>query len=209
MQPLDALTGRAREHTAAYMAGGPRSFDAFRDLVQLLLDLTVLDNGQYVRLVRRTGGQEQAGALGGPTGPTSPVRLRNGWWLRIAVDLYLAPGAGGTRLKVRKSSYQYQADRDGRREVFRYDYLREPGEDPHPTAHLNVHGRLDVADALPGPAATLARVHFPTDRVSLEAVIRLLAQDFSVPCARPAEVWRPVLAASEATFREIAHRPSP
>jgi hypothetical protein len=205
VDPVDALTGRVREHTVAYMAGGPRSFDAFRNLVQLLLDLTVLADGQYVRLVRQTG-RERVGALGGPTGPTEPVQLRNGYWLRVAVDLYLAPHEGGTRLKVRKSSYQYQADRDGEREVFRFDYLREPGDRPHPTAHLNVHGTLDVNDALPADT-TLARVHFPTDRVSLEAVIRLLAQDFAVPCARPPEVWRPVLAASEAAFREIAHRP--
>jgi hypothetical protein len=203
---LDALTGRAREHTATFMAGGSRSFGGFRDLVQLLLGATVLADGQYVRLVQQAG-RQQVGALGGPTGPTSPVRLRNGRWLRVAVDLFLAPHDGGTRLKVRKSSYQYQDDEHGQREVFRYDYLREPGEGPHPTAHLNLHGTLDVPEVLPA-GGTLARVHFPTDRVSLEAVIRLLAQDFAVPCAQPPEIWRPLLATSEAAFRQIAHRPT-
>ena len=53
----------------------------------------------------------------------------------------------------------------------------------------------------------LARVHFPTMRVSLEAIIRLLVEDFRVPCEAPADVWRPVLAASEAAFLAIAHRP--
>jgi len=205
---LDALTGRVRELTGEYMAGGPRAFDAFRELVQLMLGSTVLADGQFVRLVRGKTGSDETRALGGPGGPTSPVQLRDGRWLRVAIDLYLAPHPGGTRLKVRKSSYQYQVDQDGQQEVFRYDYLREPGEDPHPTAHLNVHGSLDAAGVLPA-GATLARVHFPTDRISLEAVLRLLAQDFGVPCAERPEVWRPVLTESETAFREIAHRPGP
>src|SRR5712691_3711711 len=174
---VDALAGEVRSLTAAYKAGGPASFRAFRDLMQLLLGITVLADGQYVRVVQQAG-RQQVGALGGPTGPTCPVRLRNGRWLRVAVDLYLQPHEGGTRLKVRKSSFQYQGGEGGQQEVFRFDYLREPGDAPdHPTAHLNVHGTLDVADVLPA-GRTLARVHFPTNRISLEAVIRLLTHDF-------------------------------
>jgi hypothetical protein len=39
-----------------------------------------------------------------------------------------------------------------------------------------------------------------------EAVIRMLIDDFTVPAATPDDVWRPVLAASEGMFREIAHQ---
>jgi hypothetical protein len=53
-----------------------------------------------------------------------------------------------------------------------------------------------------------SRVHYPTGRVPMEAVIILLADGYRVPCGAPDDVWRPVLAASEAAFREIAHQPS-
>jgi len=125
-EDLDVLLGRVRQLTMAYMAGGVGSFRAFRDLVQLLLGITVLADGQYVRLVQQTGRQEVR-ALGGPTGPTSAVRLRNGHWLRVAVDLYLAEHEGTTRLEVRKSSFQYQADQDGQREVFASTTCVNPG----------------------------------------------------------------------------------
>jgi hypothetical protein len=41
----------------------------------------------------------------------------------------------------------------------------------------------------------------------MEGVIRLLADQFGVPCNEPPEVWRPVLAEAEQTFLDIAHRP--
>jgi hypothetical protein len=41
----------------------------------------------------------------------------------------------------------------------------------------------------------------------LEGVIRLLADQFAVPCARDAAVWRPVLTEAEREFLKIAHVP--
>jgi hypothetical protein len=49
-----------------------------------------------------------------------------------------------------------------------------------------------------------AHRHVPLRRT----VIKLMADDYGVPCRQPEAVWRPVLAASEAAFREIAHHPS-
>jgi hypothetical protein len=185
------------------MAGGPESFAAFRDLVQLLLGCTVLAQGEFVRLTQRDKGVQDVRVVGGASGPTSPVRLRDGRWLRVAITLFL--DRGSNRLKVEKSSYQYQVDQDGQREVFRYDYLRQRGEE-YPSCHLNVHGELQE-DVLPS-GTTLARVHFPTDRVSLEAVIRLLVRDFKCETAYPATIWGPALETSEVEFQKIAHRPS-
>lgn len=54
---------------------------------------------------------------------------------------------------------------------------------------------------------TLERIHFPTSRVPLEAVINLLATDFRVRCNEQPELWRPVLAESERRFFQIAHIP--
>jgi hypothetical protein len=189
------------------MDGGPRSFDAFRELAQLLLGRTVLADGQAVRLSGRGGRRgDDVRVLAGMAGPTDPLRLRDGRWLRLAITLYLDRDANDW-LKVRKSSFQYQADRDGDRPIFRYDYLRIPNS-AEPPAHLNVYATLAVPDVL-GPARPLSRVHFPTSRVSMEAGIRLLADDFAVPTATDPSLWRPLLAASEATFERIAHRAPP
>jgi hypothetical protein len=52
----------------------------------------------------------------------------------------------------------------------------------------------------------LSRIHFPTDRISFEAVIWLLIDQFGVPASESADVWRPLLAESEALFLGIRHR---
>jgi hypothetical protein len=70
---------------------------------------------------------------------------------------------------------------------------------------LQIRGSVTEATALP-QGVPLERIHFPTQRLSLEAVIRLLVDQFGVPTAEPANVWRPVLAVSEAAFLGIAHR---
>lgn len=41
----------------------------------------------------------------------------------------------------------------------------------------------------------------------LEGVIRLLVEEFGVPCNQPPAIWRPVLAEAERAFLEIAHQP--
>jgi hypothetical protein len=194
--------------TAGYLAGDAGSFRAFRDLAQLLLQLTILDAHEFVQLSREVPGPDRAPqrVLGGRGGlPTRPVRLRDGRYLRVSVALWLADTADGRRLKVSDSSYQYQADRDGEQEIFRFDYLRQPHR-LEPAAHLNLYADLAIPGVLPA-GRPHSRVHYPTGRVPLEAVIRLLADDFQVPCATPDHVWRPVLRASEQAFHDIAHRP--
>lgn len=203
---VQQLRAKARELTRQYMAGNTQSFDSFRDLVQLLLGVTVLADNQYV--VLRQGVDPATRALGGAGGPISPVQLRNRRWLRIAMTLRLVPQASGpSRLKIEQTSLQYQCDEGGQQEVFRYDYLRHDSSG-HPAAHINVHGSLDRSDVLE-QGKTLSRIHFPTARVSLEAVLRLLVVDFGVPTARSRDVWEPVLAESEQEFQRIAHQPPP
>jgi hypothetical protein len=200
-----------RELTRQYLGGKREAFEAFRKLVQLLLALTVLADNQFVRVAKH-GNDQSRRALGGARGPLSPVRLRDGRWLRVAYSLHLAPHNGSKRLKVEQTSVQYQVnetdqDEGGLKEIFRYDYLREDDSE-HPNAHINIHGSLIESDAL-GPGVPLADVHFPTARVPLEAILRLLIVDFGIDPATPREVWRPVLATSETAFQEIAHQPLP
>lgn len=199
----DNYLAEVRTLTRRYQAGGRDAFEAFRGLVALLLGLTVLAPTGAVRLFADPRRREWRMALGGWQMPGDPLPLTDGRFLRLSMSLYREPGSAGVRLKVEKSGMQYQADAVGERWIFRYDYLRHPPE-PHPAAHVQIRGTL-AESVLAG--APLARVHFPTMRVSLEAVIRLLAEDFNVPCRTAPDVWRPVLAASEAAFLAIAHRP--
>lgn len=179
---------------------------AFRELTSVLLNLTVLDPSSHARLSYLEGQHDQA-VLGGPEGPTDPLLLTDGRYLRVSVAVFIDhDDERGAFLKVRESSLQYQADRDGRDWLFRYDYLREPGPDPHPTAHLQVHADLRTGQVLP-PTTPLERVHFPTGRISMEAVIRLLIEEFGVPAREPTEVWRAALAESEQAFLGVAHVP--
>jgi hypothetical protein len=183
----DALRARVRDLTKHYQAGGRDAFEAYRDLVALLLGITVLAPGGGVRLFSTPGERDQKMVLGGWLGPTDPLPLTDKRYLRLTMSLFRERVPEGVRLKMEKSAIQYQLDTDGRRWVFRYDYLRYP-PDPHPAAHVQVRGSL-VESSLPS-GASLERVHFPTMRVSLEAVIRLLAEDFRTPCQTPADVWR-------------------
>jgi len=69
--------------------------------------------------------------------------------------------------------------------IFRYDDLRErrAGE-PHPPTHLQINRNLNVQGVLPA-IRPLSRLHFPTGRMPLEGVIRLLIEEFGVECALP------------------------
>lgn len=201
-----ARLAEARKLTALYQEGGPGAFEAFRALASLLLALTVLDTQRGVVRLTRLPGMGDRAALGGWDGPQDPVPLNDGRWLRVSVGLYLEPTPGGTRLKVSDASYQYQMDREPEpdRWIFRYDYLRTPPS-PHPASHFQVNATM-AEERLPA-AVPLERIHFPTYRISLEAVIRCLAEQIRVPCNEPPEIWRPVLAETERTFLSIAHQP--
>lgn len=188
------------------MDGDTPALSAYRNLTSKLLHLTVLDPGQFPRLVYRDDEPDHA-VLGGPQGPVDPLLLNDGRYLRVAVSVFIdREDERRPYLKVSTSSFQYQLDVAGDRPVFRYDYLREPGDDPHPTAHLQVYGDLTQVDVLPEDMP-LSRVHFPTGRISIEAVIRCLVEQFDVPTNEDTHVWRAALAESERAFLEVAHTP--
>jgi len=194
---------RVRELTDEYKAGTPQSFEAFRQLLIFLLNLTILDQNGTVTLSYPFGERDRA-VLGGWGGPLDPLPLNDGRFLRLAITAYLEDTPHGPRLKVENAGYQYQADRDGENWIFRYDFSRNPAN-PYPEAHVQICGVPQEQELFDG--VLLERVHFPTGRIPLEAVIRLLIQDFGVPSNEPADVWRPVLALSERLFLDIAHRP--
>lgn len=183
------------------MAGGRDAVRPFADLVALLLGITILAPAGAVRPF--PGPDPLKFFLGGWTA-LDPLPLRDGRFLLMSVSLYIDVD-DRNYLKVSQARYQYQADRDGREWVFRYEYLRNP---PHhyPASHLHINADLRVFGILPA-GMMLERVHFPVGRFSIEWIIRLLAEQFDVPCNEPPEIWRPVLAESEKIFVGIAHRP--
>lgn len=199
---LDALLGEVRDLTSRYQSGSRDSFQAFRNLADRLLRLTVLDNARGATRLS-AGPRANTFVLGGWNGPDDPLPLNDGRYLRLAVGLYLEDTSDAPRLKVEHSSYQYQGDQEGDQWIFRYDFLRNP-PDPYPGSHLQVRGTL-LEDCLP-QGLTLERIHFPTVRISLEAIIRLLVDQFEVPANTDPEVWRPILAETERAFYGIAHR---
>ena len=179
----------------------------FRDLVHFLLANTVMDAYHAGPTVYYAQGTRDRGDIGGLGRVLAPVPLRDGRWLRLAISLYVENTEHGRRLKASQSTFQYQLSADPHADdwIFRYDYLRDP-RDQYPAAHLQINAALKVEGVL-AEQRPLARIHFPTGRVPLEAVIRLLAEDFGVPCVQPREVWRALLAEAENFFKEIAHQP--
>lgn len=209
--PLLELLPKAREEIARagefmkrVKAGSRDSARALRDLFQLLLGLTVLEDGvRIVHTCRQGRGAPELFQVSGQDG--APLPLRDGRYLELSYVLRLdSLPDGGRRLKVVDSALRYQTDQEGDRRILRYEYLRDP-KSKYAGSHLHVHGSLGESTALPADKP-LEKVHFPTARVALEAVIRLLIEDFGVPAREPSEVWRPVLAWTEREFGDIAHR---
>jgi len=171
--------------------GGRRAPAAFEELTQSLLSLTVVPEGQ--RVVLKPALHAGSFLLEGMAGMHKQglVRLNNGRWLQIRMTLKLVDGS----LALAGAVFQYLWDDAEQSEIFRYDYARWQ-HSRHPRSHLNVHGTLDHGEAL-RDGDSLKDLHFPTGHTSLEAVVRLLIEDFEVGPNQPEQVWRPVLTASE------------
>lgn len=201
---LHSLLANARDLTTRYKAGKlPESFQAFRELIQLLLGNSILSPHAFVCLAK--GPRQGAFIVGGYNSKpkVDPLPLTDGRYLNLVYRLVLHQTKDGPRVKVESSVFQYQMDKDTDRWIFRYDYVREPPE-PHPSAHVHIRGNL--AEPCLQDKQSLDDVHFPTNRVSLESVIRLLIEQFNVPPNNPSSIWRPLLAQTEALFLDIAHK---
>ena len=196
--------GRVRDLARRYLAGTPDAFLAVRELLDYLLRITIMAEQETVRITVAANPNTRVIGV-----RRQPLLLRNGHYLRLTVTLSLDDTPDKEpkrRLRVYSSSYQYQADQDGERWIVRYDYERVP-DSVHPCSHVHVRATLppDCQESLP-KGATLERIHIPTGRVSIEAVIRMLVEQFGIKTNCPSEVWRPILAESEEEFERIAHR---
>jgi len=124
---LPETLAEVRDLSARYQSGKADAFDAFRNLVSLIFHATILSANGSVRL---SFGPGRDLVLGGWRGPTDPLPLTNGTFLRVSMMPYREETEHGPRVKVRSSSYQYQLDADGEQPVFRFVLvykLREAG----------------------------------------------------------------------------------
>ena len=71
---------------------------------------------------------------------------------------------------------------------------------------MHFHIRGDLTEKCLRAGESLERIHFPATRVSLEAVIRLLADQFHVRSLLQRGELRKLLTQTEREFLNIAHR---
>ena len=98
---LDKLLGRARDLTKQYLEGGAASFAAFRELIQFLLDQTVMAENGAVRAEFGPRKKRDRAVISGRLAD-GVVPLLDGRYLKIVIEVYLDP-KDGDRLKVAKS----------------------------------------------------------------------------------------------------------
>ena len=177
MPPSPEQLGRIREYTDGWKAGDQNSFAAFADLVAFLLHVPVAEVTDSVRIVR--GAARERALLAPLSGPTRPLRLRDGRFLKITVNLALVDTDDGVRMKSPDCSFRYQDDERGKDWVFR--------STTNAILLITIRLRISTCEAISAPKGystadqPLERVHFPVARPTLEGVIRLLAEQFGVP----------------------------
>jgi hypothetical protein len=194
-----------------YAQGGPAAYGFYRELLQRLFSYTIGASGASV-VVNQSAGGPAKGVISPRGLAERSLPLRDGRFLKFEIELFLGPSdkgeAGREYLKVASESFQYQLEPDPGtdRWLFRYEYERDKDpESPHPPSHLHVNAVLPEEAESPLPRG-LRGVHFPTGRLSVAAILRLIIEQFGCDTDEPPEFWRPILAAVEGQFLGFAHQ---
>ena len=215
----DKACAKIRELSRGFKGPGakPRKqLQEFSRLIDFLRVLTIKGNKKDPVTVVEREDAELIHLICPLRDPNSPLPLRDRGFLKFAIAVRSDLDADG-QLHVAWSSYQYQMrNLDPESWVFRYEYARgakylkylkgNTNVYKHPLSHLHVRGKLEEIDALPSGAG-LGRVHFPTMRISLESVIRLLVDHFGVKTNTEESIWRPILNCAEDEFFRDAKQP--
>jgi hypothetical protein len=197
---LITLAGKCRELLDTCQSGESRaSCEAFAELIQTLLRATVLHRDAYLPLLKHPAvrGQPEGAYAIGKLGEVLPLHQRKGYLrLLLSFRVEASESAGGElKLKTLSSNIQYQTEKAEDSWIFRYEYFRyAPPRYVYAPGHLHVRGSHED-------------IHFPTGRVTIESIIRMLAYDFKVPTNEDVEVWEPLLQQTEETFIKIARQP--
>ncbi|MPZ24538.1 MAG: hypothetical protein GEU28_13625 [Dehalococcoidia bacterium] len=115
----------------------------------------------------------------------------------------------GAPVDVHTVQYSYDVDDETGRSVFGYHWHPAISNRPYPHLHIG-HATVDLdilheagrSDNANGLRAEIADVHFPTGRISLESVLRMLVTDLGVdPLQEHASDWQAILAETEHAFQ--------
>ena len=121
-------------------------------------------------------------------GRSQPARLSNDKFLNV--EITLRERSGMDHIETSRATFTYTDDREGRREIFSYNYVRD-NDDKYPKSHVHIEG---------------SRLHVPTRRITLEQVIWYLIHEHEVKVRPHVEVdkkWHRILWRNESEFRDV------
>jgi len=135
-----------------------------------------------------------------------PLELKPQGWLHFHQALHIQPEAQESKIVVDnyRYVYSYSDDPDDENDwAFRYEYNLNPVTNvPH--AHIHINGDWGCNKL---NASTLKRVHFPTERISIEKVIAHLVIEYGIRCRKGD--WLTFLADSHCKFASKLRIDSP
>lgn len=122
-----------------------------------------------------------------------PLELCPNSWLHFQQILHME----SKKVVVDYARYSFSLSRDPDDEnnwAFRYDYHLNPKQDvPHAHVHVNGNWQCNLVDA-----KILKKIHFPTERISIEKVIAHLVIEYGIKSSM--EDWQNFLAESHFKF---------
>jgi hypothetical protein len=137
-----------------------------------------------------------------------PVSLRgqaggpSGLFLDVA-HMFMIVEAGPQQWRVTTRMYEYSLLDYDQTDLLVYHWQPGSGFGGPDHPHLHVSATLDArVDAITNQSIDLHSRHIATSRVSLEAVVRMLIDEFQVEPQR--DNWQDLLDGTEAVFREEA-----
>jgi hypothetical protein len=120
-----------------------------------------------------------------------PLPGHGDWYLTLAINYAITRGEGERGAwAVRTTSYYYELLQPAERRIVAYHWHPQPPNRVK-LPHLHVPQHTAPVD--------LSRVHLPTPRVALEAILRLAIDELGVEPIR--DDWRAVLEQTERAFR--------
>jgi hypothetical protein len=202
--------GTAIRLIEATLAGGDESAMHFREFLQFLLSRTIMKDTSFLKVQQRNDrfiisgpnySNEQI-ATAKPKELLRSLKLNDGHYLYLFYEAAL-DRTDHDYLKIQLTKMSYHLDEWGREQLFRFDHLRK-APNKYPFSHLHVYGTWMHGYS----GKELKSVHFPVIRPTVEGIIRLLIDEFGVPCSLPDKEWREMLDQSEQKFVEVMSKRS-
>lgn len=170
-----------------------KALHKYVDHLALLLNQTITDS--RIGVVRWSGKSKDALIGRHINRRIIPLELKPHGWLHFQQIVHVQ--SKPRKIVVDNYCYIYSLSDDPDNEndwAFRYEYNLNPNKDePHAHVHINGNWGCDTLNT-----RILKRVHFPTERISIEKVIAHLILEYGIRCERAD--WIKFLADSHSYF---------